>query len=120
MEHVRDLQLLTLALRDGLVDASRVVEAVAEWDRPTDHGLITFLIDRGVITEEIHQRLKQSSTPHPAASTPHDRSIDPDFDPTKTANASTADHTWENGAQSGFHPPDRYELIRLHRQGGLG
>jgi serine/threonine protein kinase/tetratricopeptide (TPR) repeat protein len=119
MEGYRDLQLLTFALRDGLVNPGRVAEVVSEWDRPTDQGLITFLIERGVMTDDVYRQLKQLSNSRQLASTPRDQSVNSTSDLTSSVDG-TVDHVKPGGTHRSFHSTDRYELIRLHQQGGLG
>ena len=126
MDGDRELQLLLLALRDRVIDPSRLADAAAGWMSDRGASLMSFLAARGVITPDDLDRLQAVTVDHPT--------LVRDGDPIRQeypADSGNGDATIVEFARgdtpaAGRDPGvaaragGRYESIRLHQTGGLG
>jgi serine/threonine-protein kinase len=137
MDGDRDLRVVLLALREGLIDPARLAQAGAAWVRAAHPSFLTFLTERGWITPEQCRRLAggepgqspgavtdeggaRHPTPPPVGETA-EISVQPTRGPNETAAYPQSPAGGAPGSGGpGSSPGGRYRHIRLHRSGGLG
>ena len=125
MDEPRELELLLRALRAGVLDPSRLTAAATQWPDPARPGFMRFLSDRGDINGPLHGRPEPPTAtfapdPSPLGASPH--ATTSDFQPGTATPGETP--TFAPSAVPSQPIPTsvggRYQLIRLHRTGGLG
>ena len=119
MDGYRELHLLVHALRSRVIDPGRLADAVGNWDDHSNHGLMTFLAERGIISPDDLHRLESMATEGSATISPGDAALDVTREPAGIADA-TIDLPASGVSTIPIESGDRYKVIRLHQSGGLG
>jgi eukaryotic-like serine/threonine-protein kinase len=128
MDGDRDLQLLLLALRNRVIDPTRLADAIGAWDHGSGPGLMAFLAGSGVIAPDDLHRLEAETVDQPTAvqlgdpllqNTPNQAGYGEN-----TIDSPARGGTWSRAGAGGSPGPaistGRYKVVRLHQTGGLG
>src|SRR5689334_21975006 len=113
----RDLRLVLLALRGGLIDPARLAAAAVDW-RPESPGhFAEFLVARGLLTADQCRRLEHAAEPPQAQVETATIDVEPGAMHTADLGPATEDSV---PAPDGRPPVagDRYRVAELHRTGG--
>ncbi len=113
MDGYRDLRLVLMALRSGLADPARLAEAGLNWSPASPTPLWEHLAEQGVIPPD---RLRELETPTVVVEAGPPPAGPP------AGNGSTLPYPGATATPAGapVDPSGRYEVLRLHRTGGIG